>query len=186
MFVFFLRSKKTFRLTSGAHHLKSFPQFCSNGSRIYPHIISQVSQIIPQLTEDINNVPLFIGAKMGPDNTLNIIDPTVDNKISFYLVFYPDTENSPLKDPIIEEYWKSIQPMVICRDISGFYLGLVNDPNVILFEQCNLNQAECFIYKAISGYNESTMQSGNNLILNDTPIYIQKVNISKSLDFNNF
>lgn len=183
MFGFFLRTNKTFRLNNHPQPLKCFPVLCSKGSNIYPHIIPQVSQVIPQtisLKEDLNNIPLFIAGKINSDDSLSILDLETNKNTPFCLVFYPDPQNPPLKNInsqnklIAKEYWDSIQPMIICRDMSGFYLGSTNDSNIMLFEQCNLDQAECSIHKVMSGYNESTMQTEENPIFNDTCINLRK------------
>ena len=183
LFGFFLRTNKTFRLTNKSYPLKSFPQFCSSGSKIYPHIIPPVSQVIPQnisLVEDLTGIPLFVATKIDSNNTLSVMDP-MNNKNSFYLVFYPNPQDPPLKDvdkqniPIVKEYWSSIQPMIICRDMSGFYLGSADDSNIVLFEQCTQNQSECAIAKILSGYNDSTMQTNKNPVFSE-PIHLRKIN----------
>ena len=179
MYSFILRSNKTFQLTENSHSLKSFPKLCSTGSAIYPHLIPPVSQIIPRIVPfslELNNIPLFIGATINSNGTLNIIDLEVDRSMPFCLVFYPDFENSVKDQPILEEYWKTIQPMVICRDLSGFYLGWFSDANAILFEQCNSNDKESMIYKIISGYDEFTMQIDKSPVCSNIPICIRKKN----------
>lgn len=185
MFGFFLRTNKTFRLpTTNSQPLKSFPTLCSSGSNIYPHIISQISQVIPQIispSNNLTNIPLFIACQINSDKTLSMLDLETNKTTPFYLLFFPDPQQPPLKgvdsqiEPIVKEYWKSIQPMLICRDMSGFYLGSANDSNIMLFEQCNIDQAECSIYKVISGYNEFTMQSEENIIFNNTPVSLRKI-----------
>jgi len=179
MFCFILRTNKTFQLTENSHPLKSFPKLCSTGSSIYPHLIPPVSHIIPRvipfssvyIETESNNIPLFIGSTINSNGTLNILDLEIDKSTPFCLVFYPDFENN---EQLVKEYCKTIQPMVICRDLSGFYLGLFTDSNIVLFEQCNLNNNECLIYKINSGYNESTMQIDKSPTFNDIPIYIRK------------
>ena len=179
MFGFFFRTNKTFRLIlNNSCPLKSYSRLCSNGSKIYPHIIPELSQIIPQiipLTEELNNIPLFIAAEAGPDNMLSMLDPTIKNS-SFYLVFYP--QNPPTNSQvssIIDEYWKSIKPMIICRDMGGYYLGSSDDPNIAMFEQCTSEQAECRISKIISEYNEFTMQTEKNPIFSNVSINLRKI-----------
>lgn len=184
MYSFILRSNKTFQLTENSGSLKSFPKLCSTGSSIYPHIIPSVSHIIPRIVPFSpisaemaeNKLPLFIGAKINSNGTLEIINLETDKNTPFCLVFYPDFENVKKDQPILEEYCKTIQPMVICRDLSGFYLGFFRDSNVILFEQYNNNgcSQDCMIYKIISGYNEYTMQTDKSPIFNNVPIFIRK------------
>jgi hypothetical protein len=175
MFCFLLRSNNTFRLNNNPHPLKSFPILCSSGSKIYPHIISEVSQVIPQiisLNDKLNSVPLFVAGKINKDNTLSLLDLEINKNTPFCLVFYPDIQEST--EPIIKEYWKSIKPMLICRDMGGYYLGLTSDPNIVIFEQCNLNEAECSLNKLKSGYNENTMQIEGTPTFNEISIYIRK------------
>jgi hypothetical protein len=137
---------------------------------------------MPQLISldgDLTGIPLFIAGKINNDKTLNIFELEANKNTPFCLLFYPDSQNPPLKNvdpeikPIVEEYWNMIQPMLICRDMSGYYLGSVNDSNIVLFEQCNLDQAECSVYKVLSGYNESTMQTESN------PVFSNSINLRK-------
>lgn len=183
MYSFILRSNKTFQLTENSGALKSFPKLCSTGSSIYPHIIPSVSHVIPRIipfspiSTEMDSVPLFIGAKINSNGTLEIINLETDKNTPFCLVFYPDFENVKKDQPILEEYCKTIQPMVICRDLSGFYLGCFKDSNVILFEKPNNNYSQdCMIYKIISGYNEYTMQTDKSPVFNNVPICIRKKN----------
>jgi hypothetical protein len=182
MYSFILRSNKTFQLTENSGSLKSFPKLCSTGSSIYPHIIPSVSHIIPRIvpfsfgSTEPNGIPLFIGVIINLNGTLEIINLETDKNTPFCLVFYPDFENAEKDQPILEEYCKTLQPMVICRDLSGFYLGSLKDSNVILFEQYTNNgfSQDCLMYKIISGYNEHTMQTDKYAIFNDVPICIRK------------
>ena len=185
LFGFFLRTNKTFRLTNKTHPLKSFPQLCSNGSKTYPHIIPPVNQVIPQiisLTGNLSNIPLFIAGKIDSNNTLSVLDPITNKNSSFCLVFYPNPQDPPLKGvevqnkPIIREYWTLIRPMLICRDMSGFYLGSPEDYNIVLFEQCAPNEADCSIFKITSGYSESTMLTDENPIFSNIPLNLKKIN----------
>lgn len=163
----------TFQLTDNSNTLKSFPKLCSKGSNLYPHLIPSVSHVIPHIVpfSNLNRIPLFIGTTINSNGTLNIINLDQNKTIPFYLVFYPDLEDT---EPIFKEYCKTIQPMAICRDLSGYYLGFLNDSNAIMFEQSNSKDKECILYKIISGYDESSMQTTNSPILNDNPIYIRK------------
>ena len=142
MYGFFHLTGRTLRLPLRNTYLKSYPELCSSGSAIYPHIITCVSQVIPKissLTDDVF-IPLFV---------------TMKTNDSIYLIFYPNPEESPSIDPIVTEYWKTIEAMFLCKDINGYYLGTNKDSNLVRFKQCHESLSECYISQITSEYNES-------------------------------
>lgn len=181
LFGFFLRTNKSFRLASRPYPLNDFPQFCSRGSKVAPHLLSPINQIIPQITytDEIKPktfIPLFVAMRKG-DNM--IINPSSEKSESFCLIFYPNPDEPPVsQSKLVEEYWSSIEPMIICRDVSGYYLGSANDPNIIFFETCPESEAECWLARALSGYDPSTCY-GTDIQFYSEKIFLRKVNTRK-------
>lgn len=158
MFGFFLQTEQTFKLPSHAAPLKNYPQMCSAGSVTRPDLIPSRSQVIPCLTKasQSDRIPLFVPMKIQN----NHLEPTsLELSTKFCLMFYPDPEYPPQNDPLIREYWKSIQPMIICRDMSGYYLGNPEDSHKVFFElkpdhKHNSEMATPYIRQAVADYNE--------------------------------
>lgn len=174
MFGFFLQTGQTFKLPSHAGLLKDYPQMCSTGSDKRPDLIPNRSQVIPCLTKNINskNIPLFVPMRMQN----NHLEPAkLQSKQRFYLMFYPDPTQPPQANPLIQEYWKSIQPMIICRDMSGYYLGTLEDSHKMSFEICHSTEPKMTapsICQAISNYDENLAYG--NPAFSDKHIYLDK------------
>jgi len=172
LFGFFVSTEKTFNLVPKSSPLKDLPHLCSRGSDNFPHLLPEVRQITPPLRflKDSSLIPLFVA--LSGQNTLE----TPSGK--FHLVFYPNPSDPPLKDPVrdpvIQEYWSNLQPMVICQDLSGYYLGSLNDPRAVMFETCSQSQAQCWLLKVVSEVNESTCY-GSNFEFAESKIYLRKV-----------
>jgi hypothetical protein len=139
---------------------------CTSRSSFRPDLLPEVSQVVPQLvkvSQITNNVPLFTPMKIN-NNQLEIIELLPETKDRFCLVFYPDPEHIPNEAPIVREYWSSIRPMIICRDVSGYYLGVPEDSHIVLFERFvgTSNQADAWISQANSGFDESLSYGSPN------------------------
>lgn len=194
LFGFFLCTEKTFRLIPRAKYLKFLPEFCSTGSSMYPHIIPSINQIFPnfirisEYSEFISqntHIPLFVTATVNKEGILDVIDPITNKSKSFCLVFYPNPQEPLLKGidekviPLVKEYWSTIQPMFICRDMSGYYLGSAKDNNIVFFEHSNVEQGECWISKITSNINESLCYTIGEPEFSSDKIYLRKVKTIK-------
>ena len=158
MYGLFLQTEQTLRLLPKATPLKEFPQMCCRGSLNRPDLFPEVNEVIPQLVKsgkNLNNIPLFAPMRIN-NGHLELIDLSRPTNDKFCLVFYPDPERPPVDTPIVKEYWSSIKPMVICRDVGGYYLGVPEDPCLVLFRLSeNQFSAHAWISRALSGFNES-------------------------------
>jgi hypothetical protein len=197
LFGFFLCTEKTFRLVPRARYLKFLPEFCSTGSTKYPYIIPQNSQVFPnfirlseysEFASQNTHIPLFTAATVNEQGVVNVIDPTTNpssNTSPFCLIFYPNPQEPPtdlseIDDkvaPLVKEYWSTIEPMFICRDMSGYYLGTNKDPNIVMFEQVDQNssQGECWISKITSNFNQSLCYTTGEPEFSSDKIYLRKV-----------
>lgn len=194
LFGFFNSINKTFNLIPKSGYFKGLPQLCCKKSDQIPHKLPEISQIFPHLKspDQSRMIPLFTAY-----NNNQILETPTDK---FYLIFYPDPEQVPLPDIqnsktsenlIIKEYWKNIEPMIICQDISGYYLGVLDDPYAILFETCDQKFAEAQIKKVTSKVDESICYGSTEnmtpdsayqpIIFAENPIYIKQ---SKNFRFN--
>lgn len=186
MFGFFLQTGQTFKLPRHAsplgvdlyrdHPLKDYPQMCSHGSEKRPDLIPSIYQVIPQLTKDIHSkshIPLFIPMVIVNEHLTHV---QIEPNLKFCLMFYPDPEDPPTNHPIIKEYWKSITPMIICRDMGGYYLGDPTDTHKVFFKLAsgdNLSDTSTVtIRQAIRNYNESLSYGSPEF--SSKPIYLQK------------
>jgi hypothetical protein len=174
MFGFHVQSGYLMELPSKGGLLKEFPQFCTKGSFYRPDLISELKQVIPKLVKPElakTNVPLFY-PMIIKSKSLTPVD-IIDNNTPFCLVCYPDPQHPPKDQFIVKEYWSLIQPMVICRDVSGYYLATPGDTNIVMFRKTN-EQGEAWLCKAISNYNEFTSYG--------SPVFSQeKINIVRYL-----
>lgn len=172
LFGFFLLTDRVLGLISHSGLLNKYPRLCSTGSKLYPHIILKTDQVIPTFVSPAKTkfIPLFVLSNNGQisDNPQN----------SFNMLFFPNPEDPPLTSTknefLVRDYWSSIKPMVLCRDISGYYLSDLNDPNITLFEICHQDIAECRIKRAIDKYDYSTCY-GNSIEFSDKDIFIRRV-----------
>lgn len=140
LFGFFTLTQKTFNLNNCTN--EDVPQLCCRRSNKYPHLTVERLQVWPGLQpfDKSERTPLFIAAhKDGKTLTRSELDG------KFQLIFYPDPKNPPLKNNIVEDYWANVLPMVICRDIGGYYLGVCGDENTAFFETCNKSGLQCYI-----------------------------------------
>lgn len=128
LYGFFFRTDRLLSLSAKNHPFNNFPQMCCSRSPLIPHLISAVDQVIPQFSSNkFEFIPGFV--LLSPQK--EILETPSSN---FYLVFYPNPDaTSQFSLPVIQEYWKNLLPMYLCHDLSGYYLGLVNDPHVALF-----------------------------------------------------
>lgn len=153
MFGLFLQTDQTFRLPSKAVPLSNYPQLCSGRSSLWPDLLPQVDQVLPILSKPksgMTNVPYFL--PMKPVGAL--LQPTsLEDSSEFCLVFFPDPGTPPETTPIVKEYWSTIKPAVVCRDISGYYIGLLEDTNRCLFIRSEAN-GDCWLKKPSSGFSE--------------------------------
>lgn len=176
MFGFFLQTGQTLKLVSKAIPLAEFPQMCSKGSTLRPDLLPEVSQVVPQLikpTPTTSKIPLFVPMRMKNQN-LEMIDlssPTATSE-KFCLVFYPDPEAPPHDLPIVKEYWSTIKPMIICRDVSGYYLGTPEDSGIVFFQMSVKSTSNAWIRRAVSGFTESL--SYGSPIFSADQIYLQR------------
>lgn len=170
LFGFFLRTNKTLRLPNKTHQLKNYPQFCCKGSKIVPHILNEVNQILPHLAfanESKGFIPLFVPTSLNSNTPYQSHGLTGQK---FCLRLLPDTQRCPnTSDFIVKEYWSSIVPMVLCRDITGYYIGISSDPNIILFETCSEKESECWILSA-----SEDACYGTNLKFGSDKIHLRK------------
>lgn len=176
MFGFFLQTDQTLKLPSKAMPLSEFPQMCSKRSSRWPDLLPEVSQIVPQLIKPIStttNIPLFVPMRLK-NNSLELIDLSAPTSSSerFCLVFYPNPKTPPRDLPIVKEYWSSIKPMIICRDVSGYYLGAPGDSGILFFQITDESTADAWIRKATSGFSES-LPYGSPIFSPDR-IYLQR------------
>lgn len=178
---FFLRTNKTFQLNVKN---KVLPEYCSKGSDIYPHIIFKVDDVIPKLVyaEDVtSHIPLFTPVRISNHGALDMLDISNYNGM-FCLIFYPDPDQPPALNPdnryysIIKEYWLAITPMIICRDVGGYYLGKVDDPNITWFTKCSEHDSDASLANILTGYNELAMQTESDFKFSNDRIYIKRVN----------
>lgn len=156
MFGFFLMTGQTLKLPSKALPLSEFPQMSSSGSSRWPNLLPEVKQVYPQLVKPgftSNKIPLFVPMRLHQGH-LELIDLSSTSE-KFCLVFYPDPSAPPRDLPIIQEYWSTIRPMIICRGLSGYYLGDPGDSGLVFFQQTERTQADAWIRPAISGFTES-------------------------------
>lgn len=166
--------------------LKDFPQLLTSGSSKMPHIIQSLDHVLPQLTmldsEKKEFIPLFIAAQINKEGTLTTLNPKKRPETRFCLIFYPSPDEPPIENvdsrlvEIVKEYWSTIQPMIICRDTSGYYLGSPQDSNIVLFEICAENQGECWICQIQSKFNESICYTTQTPIFSSERIYLRKAN----------
>uniref|UniRef100_A0A6C0IYI5 Uncharacterized protein n=1 Tax=viral metagenome TaxID=1070528 RepID=A0A6C0IYI5_9ZZZZ len=157
MFGFFLQTEQTFKLPSKAIPLAEFPQMCSAGSSRWPDLLPEVSQVVPQLikpTSTTVNIPLFVPMRLK-EGKLELIDLSRPTSERFCLVFYPNPKIPPRDLPIVKEYWSLIRPMIICRDVSGYYLGGPGDPGILFFQMTEESTADAWIRSATSGFTEA-------------------------------
>lgn len=162
MFGFHVPSGHLMALPSKGGLLKEFPQFCTRNSYSRPDLISELTQIIPKLVRPESaktNVPLFYPMKFQSGNLspVNLSDSTQEG--TFCLVCYPDPERPPRDHSLVKEYWSLIQPMIICRDVSGYYLASPGDGNMVFFRKSQ-QSGDAWITKAISNYDESLSYGG--------------------------
>lgn len=159
MFGFFLQTGQTLRLLSKATPLSKHPQLCCEKSLLWPDILPQVDQVSPQLVKlkkGMDNIPFFVPMKLSEGMLTYLdVDEETNKETKFCLMFYPDPTAPPSNLPIVKEYWSTIKPMIICRDISGYYLGLVGDENVSFFSLSDERNSDCWLKKITGEYSES-------------------------------
>lgn len=182
LFGFFSLTDKTFKLTQKKYSSKSLPELCSSGSPSFLILIPPLDRVFPSLVskKDLNAelVPLFAPATIDKNKTVNILDPLAEKSKIFCLIFYPDPDKFPAEDLLIKEYWSTIKPMIICRDIGGYYLGCPEDENIIFFKQCQKKDSECWICRCenIDNNIESNCYAmAKEINLSEEKIYLQKV-----------
>lgn len=141
-----------------------YPQLCCYESTKYPHKISKISQItLKPLSQDHQNgfIPLFV-ILAKPDNT-------------FYLVFYPDPNDPPfeIKDNLVlSDYWSNIQPMFLCKNIWGYYLGLKDNPDIARFKISDQEEGSDFLITP-QDFSDFSKSYGKNIIFNNELISIK-------------
>lgn len=169
---FFLHTGKTFRL--GTHTKYHLPELCTRASSVYPYLIPERTCVFPGYTflpASSCHIPLFVPIVV--DKETRVVDPSTSSEC-FYLVFYPNTSSPPDERGITKEYWSCIEPMLICRDTCGYYLGVASDPNIILFEKTTAACAECWISRVESGYSEALCYTTGPATFSTQPIYLSR------------
>jgi len=104
-------------------NLKGFPVTIHRPSRRYPLELAGRTQVHSLWKQEIKEqvIPLF-----APQNQAGEI--SVEG--GFNLLWYPEV---PQENDHQREYAKLIEPAAVCRNITGFYLGSLEDPHICTF-----------------------------------------------------
>jgi len=174
---FFNLVDKTFRLTPQGNSLKNLPAFCCRKSSQYPGRIPKSFQIFPSLSklEDEIMIPIF--------SIINCNFQKVDNSKfppKFHLACIPNTNKHPVvsgNEILISEYWRNIQPMILCQNRLGYYLGKYDDLNRVTFEYCDEKISEGHLRETIpsSESNDFEFGYGCHVSFQPTRIFIRRV-----------
>jgi hypothetical protein len=135
------------------------------------------------MTKEIHSnhhTPLFVPMKINNGRlgeAAHLETTQIQPQQKFCLMFYPDPEHPPKNDPLTIEYWKSLNPMIICRDMSGYYLGGPEDSHKVFFEtmESNMHTPETavpYIRQAVSNYHESLSYGSPDF--SDKQIYLHR------------
>lgn len=182
---FFLRTGRIISLLPKSIQLAETPQMCSAKSTLIPHLIGEIPQIIPTnfnlnsfTTKDLF-IPFFLILTDG-----NISQtPTPE----FNLIFYPNPQHFPeylssttdeTSLTLYKEYWKNIKPMLLCRDVSGYYLGIFQDPYTCKFRVAKEQEAEAWICGVTSSVAENICYiniNKNTVKISEEKIYLKRV-----------
>jgi len=171
LYGFFFRSNKTLYLMNKTNIDSNLPLYCSKKSEQYPHLLQEIDKVYPLIKE--------VGYKSDKIHTYTplflIIDEDGVKEIpssKFCLMLYPNKENNENFSPLTSEYIKSIEPMVLCCDVSGYYLGCLNNDNMLFFEKCNEEEHEYWIQLSNS---QNLNLYYTNVNFNPEKIYLKKV-----------
>lgn len=193
---FFNSVGKTFRLVPQGNGIKKLPALCCRKSSQYPNRISDRAQVFPVMSILLSqllagNVPNSEDGTMFP--IFSIITPEFTKPNSpelpkyFHLVCNSNIKICPVdseKSALASEYWRNVQPMIICQNRVGYYLGKYDDPYRVTFELCPENLAEGVIQEVDQssktefgyGYGNISHNSGQICIsFRPTCIFIRRV-----------
>jgi len=167
LFGFFFRSERTLFLSQKPNLSISLPNYCSRESSLYPHILTETNKIYPIIKN--------LDFKCNHIHTFTPLFFIIGENNKFFLLLYPNT-NIKSSDTLVNEYVQSIQLMALCGNISGYYLGLLDDPNVLYFQYCDEANHEFWISEVNPPITEFKFHYEHSTFSTEK-LYIQKIKL---------